>query len=367
MSPLQTTSSARPAAPWEGQTIYDTDTNIGYQYDGTNFAPTYPGSGFRNLIINGNFNINQRGFSSGSNNAYSFDRWFPSFNGGFLNHTPQSFTAGNAISGQEPTTWARLTSSTQSSASHYCYLAQRIEDVRSCAGQTIAVSLWLKTSSATSVALSVDQNFGSGGSATVSTHVGKTDITTSWARYSFTITVPSISGKTIGSSSYLQLNIWQSAGSDFNAVTNSLGTRTGTIDIWGVQLERNLQPTPFEQRPIGVELALCQRYYENSYDNGVAIGTLSATGSTAVIYSSASGAGTGFRFMVRKRVTPAVRGYPYTTGTNNGVGYWTSASDATNRAVTFGNISPNGMRYFTLTGATVNSWYEGHYEADAEL
>ena len=162
---------------------------------------------------------------------------------------------------------------------------------------------------------------------------------------------------------------WNSNTSANRAVgqTNLAAATSNYWQITGVQLEVNLQATPFEQRPIGVELALCQRYYENSYDNGVAVGTLSATGSTSVIYSGSSGAATGFRFMVRKRVTPAVRGYPYATGTNNGVGYWTSASDATNRAVTFGNISPNGMRYVVLTGATVNSWYEGHYEADAEL
>jgi hypothetical protein len=71
--------------------------------------------------------------------------------------------------------------------------------------------------------------------------------------------------------------------------------------------------------------------------------------------------------MVRKRGTPAVRGYPYTTGTNNGVGFWTSAGDGTNRAVTFGNISQNGMRFIQLAGAATNTWYEGHYEADAEL
>jgi hypothetical protein len=44
-------------------------------------------------------------------------------------------------------------------------------------------------------------------------------------------------------------------------------TPTGTagaadyFEITGVQLEQNIQPTPFEQRPIGTELALCQRYY----------------------------------------------------------------------------------------------------------
>ena len=33
------------------------------------------------------------------------------------------------------------------------------------------------------------------------------------------------------------------------------------VRIAEVQLERNAQPTPFEQRPYGTELALCQRYY----------------------------------------------------------------------------------------------------------
>jgi hypothetical protein len=39
--------------------------------------------------------------------------------------------------------------------------------------------------------------------------------------------------------------------------TASGGTRT----LWKAQLERNFQPTPFEQRPISVEMALCQRYF----------------------------------------------------------------------------------------------------------
>jgi hypothetical protein len=40
---------------------------------------------------------------------------------------------------------------------------------------------------------------------------------------------------------------------------------SSTSNYWqvtGVQLEQNYQPTPFEQRPIGTELALCQRYFQ---------------------------------------------------------------------------------------------------------
>jgi hypothetical protein len=35
MSPLPVTSSTRPSAPWEGQTIYETDTDLLYLYSGS--------------------------------------------------------------------------------------------------------------------------------------------------------------------------------------------------------------------------------------------------------------------------------------------------------------------------------------------
>jgi hypothetical protein len=43
---------------------------------------------------------------------------------------------------------------------------------------------------------------------------------------------------------------------------NLAGSTNNYWQITGVQLEQNLQPTPFEQRPIGIEIALCQRYYK---------------------------------------------------------------------------------------------------------
>jgi len=43
--------------------------------------------------------------------------------------------------------------------------------------------------------------------------------------------------------------------------TNLASSTSNNFQITGVQLEQNYQPTPFEQRPIGVELALCQRYF----------------------------------------------------------------------------------------------------------
>ena len=96
--------------------------------------------------------------------------------------------------------------------------------------------------------------FGSGGSTTVNGAVlGTTSMTTSWARYTATITLPSISGKTIGTSSYLQIYF-----APVSALANGY-----TLDIWGVQLEAGSTATPFTTAT-GTkqgELAACQRYY----------------------------------------------------------------------------------------------------------
>ena len=224
------------------------------------------GLGFRNKIINGGFDINQRAFTSATADAtFGFDRWQLAVSGG-TTYTPQTFTLGNTISNQEPTNYARLVTTGQSGASVASILSQKIEDVRTCAGQQVTVSFYAKAASGTpKIAIELTQNFGTGGSPSteVENYFGQVTLSTSWARYVVTGLVPSIVGKTLGSaSSYLRFVVWVSAGTNYNSRTGSIGIQSNTFDIWGVQLEQNYQPTPFEQRPIGVELALCHRYYQ---------------------------------------------------------------------------------------------------------
>jgi hypothetical protein len=161
--------------------------------------------------------------------------------------------------------------------------------VRTFAGQTVTLSFWAKAASGTpKIAITHGQNFGTGGSPSTgsTTHISQVTLSTSWNRYSVTYTVPSISGKTIGTTentSYYSLYLIYAAGSFFNSITGSLGWQQNTFDIWGVQLEKGSTATPFEQRPIGTELALCQRYYYRSgggiyepYGVGMAINTTMA-------------------------------------------------------------------------------------------
>ena len=221
------------------------------------------GLGFRNKIINGDFGINQRGtLTTTSGGTFVFDRWMQWAADGTSTFSSESFAVGNAISGQEPIKYAQIITSGQSAVGAQSNIQQRVEDVRTCAGQQVVVSFWAKAGSGTpKIAVEIEQNFGSGGSAVVNYYGGFATISTTWARYYVTLTVPSVAGKTIGTSSFMALNLWVSSGSTNGFRNGSMGIQNNTFQFWGVQLEQNYQPTPFEQRPIGTELALCQRYY----------------------------------------------------------------------------------------------------------
>jgi hypothetical protein len=181
----------------------------------------------------------------------------------------QSFTVGSpAATGYEAATFCRVVTSGQSATGDYAIFSQVIEDVRTFANSTITISFWAKAASSTpKVAIEWVQRFGSGGSPSAdvtAAAVGSVTLSTSWARYSVTMSIPNINGKTIGTTantSTLALNLWVSAGSTFNSRASSIGIQNNTFDFWGVQVERGSVATPFEQRPIGTELALCQRYY----------------------------------------------------------------------------------------------------------
>jgi hypothetical protein len=232
----------------------------------------------KNKIINGDFGIWQRGTTFASPSGYTADRWSMavSTNPTTSSITQQTFTPGTApVSGYEGTYFMRYLITTLGSSTDY-YLGQKIEDVRNFAGQTATFSFWAKSDTARTIAVNYSQNFGSGGSGAVTAAVGTTySLTTSWQRFTATVAIPSISGKTIGTSSYLQIFF-----------TSSSALASGyQLDIWGVQLEAGSVATPFTTASgtLQGELALCQRYYYRIYSEvtaGPLIGSGQANSST---------------------------------------------------------------------------------------
>jgi hypothetical protein len=254
-----------------------------------------PGNAFlagKNKLLNGDFFINQRNFSSTTtNNDYGFDRWKFGCSDGTVTYSAQTFTPGSApVAGYEARNFARINTTGQTLSSANATFRQPIEDVRNFAGQTATLSFWAKSASGTpKIAIEIQQAFGDSGSpsASVNTYAGQVTISTTWTRYSITVAVPSISGKTLGTtpnSSQISPIFWLSAGSNFDSRTGTLGIQTNTFDIWGVQFEAGSVATPFQTATgtLAGELAACQRYYYRITPNGVnsTLSALGAAGST---------------------------------------------------------------------------------------
>ncbi len=297
-------------------------------------------AGFRNAIINGGFDINQRAFSSQvistSTSVYGTDRWKCAVDAGSGTNTysVQQFTPGAApVAGYEAKQFTRIVTSGQTLAGTYSIIAQGIENVRTFAGQTATISFWAKAASGTpKIAVEIEQIFGTGGSpsSTVRTYLGQVTLSTSWNRYSVTASIPSISGKTIGTTdntSSVNVNLWVSGGSTYNSNTNSIGIQSNTFDIWGVQFEAGSVATPFEQRPISTELALCQRYYWRG-GNG-----------SPGIFSRSDLARYSVRFPVSMRIAPAISAIAAPLAINPTVTEGQTGSQTTNFISTAGSGS----------------------------
>lgn len=155
--------------------------------------------GFRNVIINGNFSVNQRAYTSASNLAsgsYGFDRWKS-------NYTNTTLTFTSAPQGQTVTI----------SASGV--IRQIVERANIKAGSYVLS--WTGTATG--------RVYNSGASA------------------------PSYAVSPV--------SVYLDGTAD---VIVEFTPSSGTATLGEVQLEFGSRATPFEQRPIGLELALCQRY-----------------------------------------------------------------------------------------------------------
>lgn len=215
--------------------------------DGAQFAAG------KNKIINGDFGIWQRGtsFTNCATNTYTADRFIVTSTNSTIDVTRSTFTPGTApVAGYEGQFFATVAAEATDTDPR---ISQFIEDVRTFAGQTITISFWAKSTVTTDALrfVRIQQNFGGGGSATVNTDSAAITLTASWARYTVSVAVPSISGKTIGTNSFL------------GVILGLKASTAQTLDTWGWQAEAASTASPF-QTATGTkqgELAACQRYY----------------------------------------------------------------------------------------------------------
>jgi hypothetical protein len=291
----------------------------------------------------------QRGtsISVGGSNTYTADRWFGLAAGANYTASQASYSLGGI-------TKASLVISGAASNTQ-CDIAQRIESVNAydLAGSVCTVSADVYTTDGTSVtweaySANATDNFSA---------------TTLIATGALTTTAGSYTSKTFSFTASSAVANGLEIRFKFGSL---LSGKQGALGV--VQLEKGSTATSFDYRPYGTELALCQRYYENTYPSGTAVGTSVGQG---YLYAQSISAINGYIngdyiFKVTKRADPTVVFYKR-DGTINSWFY--GLTGQTETAYTPANIStsPWGVTWYNnISTVSANNHY-GMLTASAEL
>jgi hypothetical protein len=285
-----------------------------------------PLAGNRNRIINGDMRIDQRnnGSSVTTNEALPVDRWKQQMSGGGVFTSNRSTVAPTGFINSLLATVS--TADASIAAADFYNFNQRIEGFNvdnlgfgTANAQTVTLSFWVR-SSATGTFAGCLSNSAANRSYTFTYSISTAN---TW-EYK-TVTIPGDTSGTWlinsgigirvvfdlggGSDSQGTANAWQSGFKSATAAAVKLiSTLNATWQITGVQLEPGTVATPFERRPIGTELALCQRYFYRQdnymgqaapFDNE-ASGAVGQSSDTANVYRAVC------RHPVEMRGTPTV-------------------------------------------------------------
>jgi hypothetical protein len=330
--------------------------NNAFQANTNNFAAG------KNKIINGDFGVWQRGssFTPTTGQVYTTDRFLTlrDGTGATVTVSRQTFipNAGgnptNAVNGRNY--FYRQAQSVAGTGGTYNLMEQRIEGAV-LAGQTVTFSFWAKAAASLTLP-QIDYEYTIGGTNVSANVTSNISITTSWARYSYTFTMPTYSGYTPDNTSdFFGIRLWYPSNTTF------------TFDTWGWQLEAGSNATAFQTATgtIQGELAACQRYYvrfstSDAYA-GYSIGTASQTNTMDFIMS----------LPVTLRVNPTALDYS-NIGASDGANAILSGGTFAIPSATNGNDKPF-VRY-TKTGATqfrpyyiINNAGAGYIGFSAEL
>ncbi len=329
--------------------------------------------GFKNKVINGDFRYWQRGtnFAAATGPRFTADRWYAVGTG-----TTIAVAQGSAYSvSQLPNSRSTLLAAVNSvaGAANVSYLQTKIEGVETLAGGNATFSVKARCASGTfRVGVELAQNFGQGGSAQVNTIGQAIVLTTAWQTFTFTVALPSVTGKTIGVDNSLQLTLWLDAGSNIAARSFNTGQKSGNVEFAELQLESGSVATSFEFLPDAISLPLVQRYYEKSFSLTTTpaqnAGTLNARPITQVVSAGTSQFGCMIPYKVEKRSNTVAVTF-YNPAANNAFARnANTGGDCSSTGV--GGESGSSILVLAITSAPGSSPGQSnivHFTADAEL
>lgn len=345
----------------------------------------------RQAIINGNFDIWQRGTSLASLTdvtiTYLADHWYTygDKNGG----TPPTIAQSrqSVTPGELDGSFYHFRISPNGAGSSYgnsmlYYLSQKIEHgVRYLCGdgKTITISFKARSSIANKkIGVYINQHYGTGGSPSSAEVINGTNwtLTSDWQDYEYTFTTNTLSGKTFGTNNddFIAPVILFAWGSTYQERVGAESAETwggsGNIDIAQVQLCAGDIALPFEPNTFNEELIACQRYYQKSYDYGTVPGTNTTSGITSVAvraYAKTATNGVVAARIQKMRTAPTITGYRRDGG---GTGEWRiNASSYYDVVFTAGDGSFLASINDAAASFTVGNFYilDGQWTAEAEL
>ena len=247
--------------------------------------------GTKNLIINGNMQIAQRGtvaVTAGGGETYTLDRYamlnyWGSGQVTVLSSTDAPTGHSNSI-GLTVNTSAPL----NGASGYYCTLFQCIEgyNTQHAYNQNITISFWVKSSITGTYSVTLTNVKNSSTTSTTRVYVAEYTINSvnTWEQKTITVDLSSGTssgtwnttngtglclGFNLGGESNRKgdtyLDTWGTVGSTFDIQSadqvNWLSTTGATFNISQLQLEVGDTATPFEVMPYDMNLARCQRYY----------------------------------------------------------------------------------------------------------
>ncbi|MCA6480264.1 MAG: hypothetical protein IM557_06680, partial [Chitinophagaceae bacterium] len=299
---------------WVATNTVVPDASVTYNKLGPNVTPILTG---RNKIINGKMDISQRGTSFTQDlNNFTLDRWmFGGTSPSFPNATVSQNT-NNVVNNefQRNLNIQVTTAVTPIENNGLLLLRQNIEgyNIIDLFGRTFILSFWVRSAKTGTHCVSFRNGVDRCYVATYTINVVNT-----WEYKTITVSGGLTTDGTWNTTNGAGLEVgwtlaagssWQTTAGAWqtgnvratSAQVNCFDTIGNIFAITGVQLEVGSVATPFEHRPFGAELALCQRYYEAITNN---------SGSTQNVFLSYGVGGNvavanTYSFRVQKRAAP---------------------------------------------------------------
>lgn len=222
--------------------------------DLTNYATlSQTNFSFRNKFINGDFRVWQRGTSITNVSSYSADRW-ETYRDGYASNLTVSRASAGLTGFQYCARVQRVAGATNVEPITFGQVLETMDSIP-LAGTTVTFSFWARLGSNYSgttsfsakivTGTSTDSNLRGGGLPTTLSTITPT-LTTTWTRFT-------VSGLVSASATQV--------GGLVRWVPTGTAGANDYIEVTGAQLEVSATATAFEQRPLGLENSLCQRYY----------------------------------------------------------------------------------------------------------